>query len=94
MAVEELKTIDQLKSLLNEGLKTATVRDAAGRPATIYEANIDAEIGAPCLRTRYKYEDGALGTSRKTIAYEEEVVAWPGYEAVQVGAGNDFDLLL
>ena len=94
MAIEELKSIDQIKSLLNIGIKTAGIRDAAGRMEILYEAPIYSEIGDPCLRTRYKYLDGAAGTSRKVLAYEEEVIAWPGYEAVQAGAGNDFDLLL
>jgi len=93
MAIEDVKTIDVLRSLMAEGFKSANVRDAAGRPETLYEAPIESEIGDPCIRTRYKYLDGALGSSRKTIAWEEEVVAWPGYEVVQVGAGNDFDSL-
>jgi len=91
---KDATTTDAIKSLLGSGLKSILIRDAASRIETAYEAPIHAEIGNPCLRTRFKYTDGAAGTSRKSIAYEEEVVAWPGYEAVQAGAGNDFDLLL
>lgn len=94
MAIEDIKTIDVLKSLMGEGMKTAMLRDVSGRPEVLYEAPLRARIGDPCLVTRYKYVDGAAGTSRKTIAYEEEITSWPGYEAVQVGAGNDFTLLL
>jgi len=94
MAIEDLKTIDQIKTLMGEGVKTAILRDVAGRPDTIYEANINASIGDPCLKTSFKYVDGAVGTSRKVIAYEESIVAWAGYEAIQAGAGNDFDLVL
>jgi len=93
MAISEIKTIDQLKSLLNEGMKSAMIRDAAGRPSILYEAHIEAEIGDPCLRTIYKYVDGAAGTSRKTVAWEETIVAWNGYEVIQVGAGNDINNL-
>jgi len=94
MAIEELKSIDQIRNLMISGMKTVGIRDASGRMEVLYEAHIKSEIGDPCLRTRYKYLDGAAGSSRKVLAYEEEVIAWPGYEAIQAGAGNDFDLLL
>jgi hypothetical protein len=93
MAEESFPLLNQIQSLAGEGMKVATVRDAAGRPETTYEASLNTEIGESCLVTRYKYADGALGTSRKVIAYEEEVLPWPGYEAIAVGAGNDFNLI-
>ena len=93
MPKDEYRSSNRLESLAKEGMKVATLRDAAGRPEVTYEAHIDAEIGDPCLVTRYKYVDGALGSSRKVIAYEEEVSPWPGYEVVETGAGNDFNLI-
>jgi len=94
MAIEEIRLIDQLKSLMNEGMKSATIRDAANRVQTVYETHHTSEIGEPCIRTDIKYVDGVTGTSRKTIAYSEVVTQWPGFEIVQTGAGNDFDALL
>jgi hypothetical protein len=86
-------TASQIKALAGSGLKVVQVRDAAGRLETLYEAPVHSEIGEPCLRTRYKYLDGAGGTSRTVIAYSEDVVAWPGFEAIAPGSGNDFDLV-
>ena len=87
----DVTTIDLLKSMMGAGMKSALIRDASGRPETLYEASINAEIGEDCIKTTYKYVDGAGGTSRKTIAWEETIVAWPGYEIIQAGAGNDID---
>lgn len=98
MAKEEgfrdTKTREALKAMMKGGMKSAYVRDAALRVSTSYEAPLHAEIGDPCLRTILKYQDGAGGTSRKVIAQEEEIVSWPGYEAIQVGAGNDINNVL
>lgn len=82
-----------LKAMLNNGMKVIEIRDAAGRIEAVYEASLHIDIGEPCLRTRLKYLDGAAGSSRKVIAMEEDVVAWPGYEVLEIGAGNDFDLV-
>lgn len=90
---EDFDSIDQIRALMKEGMKSALVRDASGRPEFLYEAHFEAEIGEKCLRTQYKYQDGALGTSKKIIAYEEIIVAWPGYEILSVGAGNDINNL-
>jgi len=93
MAYEVHRPTDQIKAIGKGGMKYITVRDAAGRVETLYEAELNAEIGDQCLITRYKYEDGAAGASRKVIAFEEEVATWPGYEILQVGAGNDINNL-
>lgn len=90
---KEYTSIDQIKSLMTEGMKSLTLRDGSGRPEFVYEAHYSAKIGEKCLRTQYKYSDGALGTSRKVIAYEEIISAWPGYEILSVGAGNDINNL-
>jgi len=89
----EALTIDVLKSLMGSGMKSALIRDASGRPDTLYEAPINSVIGEPCLLTVYKYVDGVGGTSRKTIAWEETIVQWPGYEVLQAGAGDDITAL-
>jgi hypothetical protein len=84
---------DKIKNLMKSGVKSAFVLDAASRIESVYEAPIQSAIGDPCLVTSFKYLDGAGGTSRVVVATQEKVVAWPGFEIVQVGAGNDFDLL-
>lgn len=86
-------TADKIRALLGSGMKSIYIRDGNGRIEVSYEASVHIEIGAPCLRTKHKYADGALGNSRKVIAYEEQVVAWPGYEILEVGAANDIDLV-
>lgn len=83
-----------LRNLMQAGMKTAYVRDAALRIEVAYEAPIRANIGEPCIRTKMKYLDGAGGTSRSVIASEEEVVAWPGYDVIQPLTGDDIDLVL
>lgn len=93
MAELAVVTSDVLKSLMRGGMKSAMIRDASDRPEVLYEAPINSDIGEPCLRTKYKYQDGAGGTSRKVIAWEEEIVPWPGYEIISAGAGDDIDLL-
>jgi hypothetical protein len=85
---------ETLKSLMKSGMKSVYVRDAAGRIETTYEAPLSANLSDPCLRTKLKYSDGAAGTSRQVIAQEEEIIAWPTYEIIQVGAGNDIDNVL
>jgi len=84
---------NRIKTLMQVGMKSSQIRDVAGRISTTYEAPINAIIGEPCLRTEFKYLDGAGGTSRSVIAYQETVVSWPGFEPVFTGAGNDFDLI-
>lgn len=86
-------TRDKIKSMMQEGMKSILVRDASGRIETAYEAHITAQIGDTCLRTDVKYVDGAGGTSRQVIAYEELVTDWPGYEILGVGYDNDINLV-
>ena len=86
-------TADKIKAMMGSGMKSIYLRDASGRVETAYEASVNVEINGPCLMTRYKYLDGAAGDSRKVIAYEEKVVAWPGYEIVAIGSANDIDLV-
>ena len=81
-----------LRGMMEGGYKTAYVLDGI-RYSVVYEAPINADIGDPCLRTTMKYADGAGGTGTLVIAQEEEVVAWPGYEIVSVGAGDDITLV-
>lgn len=90
----DTRTRESIKAMMQSGMKSAYVRDAALRIEIAYECPIHTKIGDPCLRTKLKYFDGAGGTSRKVIAQEEEIVAWPGYNAIQVGAGNDIDNVL
>jgi hypothetical protein len=82
-----------IKGMMEGGYKTVFIKDAAGRIEIAYEAPINADIGDPCLRTKLKYVDGAGGTDRGVIAEEEDIVAWPGYEILSGGAGNDIDNL-
>lgn len=89
----EQHSATEIKNLMSSGMKVASLRDASNRIFEQYEAPIKAEIGDPCLRTRYKFLDGAGGTSKKVIAWEEEVVAWQGFEIIEAGTGNDFDLV-
>lgn len=84
---------NQIRTMLDTGMKVLHVRDSAGRIEEVYEAPLHATVGSPCLRTQMKYADGSGGNSRSIIAYIELVVAWPGFEPVAVGAGNDFDLI-
>lgn len=85
---------DELIISLQKEARTSIYKlDASGRIEIQYDAYIGADLGTPCLKTEYKYEDGSTGSSRKVIATRESVVAWPGYEEVSVGAGNDFDLI-
>lgn len=84
---------DKIRSMMNEGIKTVTVYDVGGRAQEVYEAGLHADIGDPCLITRYKYRDGDSGNSFQVLAYEERVGAWPGYEVAQAGAGNDINNL-
>jgi hypothetical protein len=85
---------DKIKSMMNEGIKTFTIYDASDRAEEVYEAGLHAVVGDPCLITLYKYIDGAAGSSRQVLAYEERIGSWTGYETVQVGAGNDINNLL
>lgn len=85
---------DKIKAMMNEGLKTVTVYDASDRAQEVYETGLRAQIGDPCLITRYKYVDGDAGNSRQVIAFEERIGSWPGYEIAQAGAGNDINNLL
>jgi hypothetical protein len=97
MAEESFKdtyTRDKIRSLMQTGVKSAYFRDASERVEVLYEAPIHTAIGDPCLATSFKYLDGAAGSSRVVLATQEEVVAWPGFEVIQVGAGNDFDSVL
>lgn len=84
---------DKIVGMMKTGMKSMTVYDASDRPLEVYEAGLSAQIGDPCLITIYKYIDGAAGTSRQVLAYEERVGAWQGYELVQVGAGNNINNL-
>ena len=84
---------DKINTMMMTGVKSVTVYDASDRAHFVYEAGLGAEIGDPCLITEYKYIDGLAGTSRQVLAYEECVGAWPGYEVVSVGAGNDLSNL-
>lgn len=84
---------DKIRAMMNEGLKSVTLYDASGRAQETYETGLRAQIGDPCLITRYKYRDGDSGNSFQVLAYEERVGAWPGYEVAQVGAGNDINNL-
>ena len=86
-------TRDNIKSLMANGFKTAYVRDAAGRIESLYEAPLNIGLGDPCLRTQFKYIDGAAGTSRSVIATIESVIGWPGFEVVSAGSGDDFNLV-
>lgn len=86
-------TADSIKGLMGTGVKTIYIRDLAGRVEELYEAPLISDIGSPCVKTRYKYIDGVVGTSRQLVAWDEEVVAWPGYELIQVGAGDDITAL-
>lgn len=85
-------TATTLRGMMEGGYKTVYILDGI-RYSVIYEAPINADIGDPSLRTILKYEDGAGGTSPLVIAQEEQVVAWPGYEIVSVGAGDDITLV-
>lgn len=82
-----------IRGLMDSGVKTIYIRDASSRTEELYEAPLNIEIGDPCLRTRYKYVDGAAGVSRQVIAWDEQIVAWPGYEILSPGAGNDITAL-
>lgn len=97
MAIEtsfkDTVTADSIKGLMLTGIKTINIRDLAGRTYELYEAPLVVGIGDPCVRTLYKFVDGAAGSSRQVSAWEEEVVAWPGYEILQVGAGDDINAL-
>ena len=84
---------DKIRTMMNEGLKTVTVYDAGGRAQEVYETGLHADIGDPCLITRYKYRDGDGGNSFQVLAFEERVGSWPGYEIAQAGAGNDINNL-
>lgn len=86
-------TADSIKGLMLTGIKNISLRDISGRIYELYEAPLIVTIGDPCVRTLYKFIDGAAGSSRQVIAWEEEVVAWPGYEILQVGAGDDINAL-
>lgn len=86
-------TTDGIKSLMNVGVKTLNLRDLAGRTYELYEAPLSTKIGDPCVKTVYKFLDGAAGSSRLVTAWEESVVAWPGYELLQAGAGDDITAL-
>ena len=90
----DTKTREAIKGMMQSGMKSVYVRDAALRIEIAYETPIHSKIGDPCLRTKIKYVDGSAGISRKVIAQEEEIIAWPGYNAIQVGAGNDIDNVL
>jgi len=84
-------TRDKIMSMKEGGMKSILIRDANGRIQTAYEAHITAQIGDTCLRTELKYIDGAGGTSRQVVAYEELVTAWPGYEILNAGYANDIN---
>jgi len=86
-------TANSIKSLMGEGIKVINIRDAIGRTVELYEAPLIIEIGNPCMKTVYKFKGGAAGTSNLIIAWEESVVAWPGYELLQAGAGDDITAL-
>lgn len=89
-------TRDQIKAMMNSGIKSIYDRDLAGRIETMYEGPLTVEIGDPCIRTKYKFIDGAGGNSQQIIAWEEEVVAWPGYGILPTytaGDPNDIDNL-
>jgi hypothetical protein len=88
------KSMEVIKSLLMEGITSVYVLDGSGRIQEQYDGYTDIKLGNACLKTEYKFQDGALGNSRKVIASNESIAPWPGYEVVQVGAGNDFDALL
>lgn len=85
-----------LRNLMQAGMKTAYVRDVAGRIEIAYEAPLRANVGEPCIRTKMKYADGAGGTSRSVIASEESIVGWPGYTSIQTVPDplDDIDLVL
>lgn len=91
---KDMASREKIKSLLDCGVKTAYVRDGAGRVESLYEAPLTSDIGEPCLLTQFKYADGAAGTSRQVVATIESVTSWLGFEVVQVGAGDDFTALI
>jgi len=90
---KDTSTQQTLRALMITGMKSIYLRDVSGRIEVVYEAPIDATINDPCLRTTLKYLDGAGGTSRSVVAQEEVIVAWPGYEILQAGAGDDITLV-
>jgi len=81
------KSLQQVKAMMQNAYKAVYEYDTIGNISVAYEAPLQAEINDPCLRTKYKYDS----VSFQIIAQEEEIVAWPGYEQIQVGAGNDID---
>lgn len=62
----------QIKTHLNELVKTYTAYDVNGRPEYVYTAAEDAEDGAPCLVTRYSYD----GTSQRVVYLKESNTTW------------------
>lgn len=86
-------TTDMIRAMMGSGMKSFYNRDAIGRVTESYEAPLSVEIGGPCIKTIYKYVGGAAGSNRRVLAWEEEVVAWPGYELAAPGSGNDIDLV-
>lgn len=89
----DTETTNSIKSLMSVGIKTINLRDLAGRIYELYEAPLTFGIGEPCVKTVYKFVDGAAGSSRQVSAWEESVVPWPGYETLQPGAGDDINAL-
>ena len=79
VGLQDNTTRDSIKAMMRSGMKNAYEYDGNGRVHYLYQAPLHLEIGDPCLRTHYKYFDGDAGTSRVVLAFEEEVVAWPGY---------------
>lgn len=69
-------TAKAIRLALDTGATTYTVRDAQGRITEFYEARATVKAGDPCLRTRFKYVDGPLGSGRDVIATIEDIVAW------------------
>ena len=81
-------------------MTVSNVNPGSRNPATMntsgftFVQTIEGRLGDGCIRTRFKYADGAAGTSRRVIAWEEDITGWPGYESVQNGADNNFNALL
>lgn len=62
-----------LKAHQNSQTKTHVVLDANDRPTFVFTATVDAEEGAPCMCTEYRYKDL---TSVISIGQQERVYKW------------------
>lgn len=101
----KIAALINLDTNLNSGAvgSVITIADTQAGKRPVAEVNtsgftlanvLTGQLGDGCLRTRMKFLDGSGGTSRRVVAWEEDIVGWPGYEIVQAGAGNDFNSLI